>query len=122
MTLEILYVEDDALVRELTLELLSDGSRAVVAVATGEEALSVLSEKRFDLVVTDISLPAMSGVELARQVAANYPSLPIILASGYLLDPKDCGLGAQVRAIAKPFTTLTFDQLVQELCTSPGAS
>jgi two-component system cell cycle response regulator CpdR len=114
--LRVLYIEDNALVRELTCELLADGSREVVAVATGEEALSAFNAKRFDLVLTDVSLPAMSGLELARRVKRIDPAVPIILATGYPLDPNDCQLGPQVKAITKPIHASDLDALIQQLC------
>jgi two-component system cell cycle response regulator CpdR len=111
----VLYVEDNALVREITCELLADGLRDVVAVATGEEALSAFRAQPFDLVVTDVSLPAMSGVELVRRIQSIDPTLPIILASGYSLNVEQYQLGPRVRAMKKPFDLPAFDALIQEL-------
>jgi two-component system, cell cycle response regulator CpdR len=115
-TLRVLYVEDNALVRELTCELLSDGRLEVVAVATGEEALCAFKAQRFDLMVTDVSLPAMSGLELARRVKGIDPAIPIILATGYPLDTVSCRLGSRVRAITKPIHVPDLDALIQQLC------
>ena len=114
--LRVLYIEDDELVREITCELLADASLEVTAVATGEEALSEFRARRFDIMVTDVSLPAMSGLELVRQVKSIDPSMPVILASGYPLDPDDCRLGPRVKAITKPFNRPELDVLIQELC------
>jgi CheY-like chemotaxis protein len=114
--LRVLYIEDDKLVREITCELLADASREVTAVATGEEALSEVNARRFDIMVTDVSLPAMSGLELVRQVKTIDPSMPVILASGYPLDPEDCRLGPRVKAITKPFNRPELDVLIEELC------
>jgi two-component system cell cycle response regulator CpdR len=114
--LKVLYIEDNPLVREITCELLSDGSREVTAVATGEEGLSAVFSRRFDIVVTDVSLPAMSGLEFARQVKLIDPAMPIILASGYPLNAEDCRLGANVKTITKPFNPPDLDSLIQELC------
>ncbi len=115
--LKVLYIEDNPLVREITCELLSDdGTRDVTAVATGEEGLSAVLNRRFDIVVTDVSLPAMSGLEFARQVKLIDPGMPIILASGYPLNAKDCRLGANVKTITKPFNPPDLDSLIQELC------
>jgi two-component system, cell cycle response regulator CpdR len=114
--LRVLYVEDNALVRELTCELLSDGVREVVAVATGEEALAAFSAQRFDLMLTDVSLPVMSGLELARRVKVIDSTVPIILVTGYPLDPAHCRLGPDVRAITKPIHVPDLDALIQQLC------
>ena len=112
--MKVLYVEDNALVRELTVELLADGKRQITAVATAEEALS-LEPHRFDLVITDVSLPGISGVELARRLQGVDASLPIILVSGYRLDTEEFRLGANIRAITKPFGSPELEALIQEL-------
>jgi two-component system, cell cycle response regulator CpdR len=117
----VLYVEDVALVREITSELLARERWEIVAVGSGEEALGALEGNRFDLVVTDISLPAMSGVELARKLTQLAPSLPVILASGYALDLDPMRLGPTVRAIRKPFDRKQLDALIEELCGSSSA-
>jgi CheY-like chemotaxis protein len=114
----VLYVEDNALVREITYELLSVDDREVIAVATGEEALSVFQESRFDLVVTDISLPAMSGMDLVRHLKKLDPSIPIILASGYPIASEDARLDSNMRAIMKPFEAPQLETLIRDLCGS----
>ena len=63
--LRILYVEDNPIVREITSELLVHDQRQIVALGTAEEALQEFSEHDFDVVITDVSLPAMSGLDLA---------------------------------------------------------
>jgi len=116
LPLRMLYIEDNALVREITCDLLAADIREIVAVATGEEAISIFEAGRFDLVVTDVSLPAMSGLELMRRIREIAPSMPIILATGYPLDPVDYRLGPSIRAITKPFSPPELRALIQELC------
>jgi CheY-like chemotaxis protein len=116
--LRVLYIEDNALVREITCDLLADDAREIVAVATGEEALCAFEESPFDIVVTDVSLPAMSGFELVRRVKQLAPSTPVILASGYPLNIEECRLGSQVRAITKPFDAPELEALIADLCGS----
>jgi CheY-like chemotaxis protein len=117
----VLYIEDNALVREITCELLADDSREIVALGSAEEALLAFKDNRFDIVVTDVSLPAMSGIELARQIRGLAPSMPVILASGYEMDIAELRLGAKVRTIRKPFDTQQLNALIQELCGSGTA-
>jgi two-component system, cell cycle response regulator CpdR len=116
LPLRVLYIEDNALVREITSDLLADDMREVVAVATAEEALSVFKAGRFDIVVTDVSLPAMSGLDLVRHLKQIAPSVPIVLASGYHLDPNFFRLGSNIRAITKPFGAPELQALIEELC------
>jgi CheY-like chemotaxis protein len=114
--LRILYVEDNAIVREVTSELLVQDQRHIVALGTAEEALQEFSEHEFDVVITDISLPAMSGLDLARKILNIEPKAPIIIASGYFLDLSLNAWGPNVRAIVKPFEGPEIDALIEELC------
>jgi two-component system, cell cycle response regulator CpdR len=115
--LRVLYVEDNAIVRELTCELLiEDAAREIVAVATAEEALQSFGAKPFDLIITDVSLPGMSGIEFVRRLQGIDATVPIILVSGYPLDPEDCRLGPKVRALTKPFELPAMNALIQSLC------
>jgi two-component system cell cycle response regulator CpdR len=114
--LRILYVEDNAIVREVTSELLVQDQRHIVALGTAEEALQEFSEHEFDVVITDISLPAMSGLDLARKILNIEPKAPIIIASGYFLDLSLNTWGPNVRAIVKPFEGPEIDALIEELC------
>jgi two-component system cell cycle response regulator CpdR len=116
MTLRILYVEDNPLVREVTSELLSQDERQVTALGTAEEALNAFKADPFDVVITDISLPVMSGLDLARNILTLKPSVPIIIASGYALTSVVQNLGPNVRTIVKPFEACQIDSLITDLC------
>ena len=114
--LRILYVEDDPLVREITSELLTQPQRHIVAVSTAEEALREFEAGPFDVVITDVSLPAMSGLHLAKRLLELEPKVPIIVASGYALELSPQTWGPGVRAIVKPFEPAAMDSLIAELC------
>jgi len=79
----VLLVEDDALIRMSTAEMLMDLGHDVLEAEDAEAALALLEGGRFDVMLTDLSLPGMSGDALAAQVLAQYPGLGIIFASGY---------------------------------------
>ena len=97
--LRILYVEDNPLVREVTYELLSQPGRQILATSSAEEALEVFKPDAFDVVVTDVSLPVMSGLDMVRHMLRAAPSMAIIIATGYRLpvDPKSIGPHARAR-------------------------
>lgn len=114
--LRILYVEDNDLVRDITQEILSQPSRTVVAVGSAEEALELFEPDAFDVVVTDVSLPAMSGLDLARQLLQRAPTVPIIIATGYTLHSENIALGERARVITKPIEQEQIDELLKELC------
>jgi two-component system cell cycle response regulator CpdR len=116
----ILYVEDNSIVREVTAELLAQEQRDIVAVATAEEALREFRERSFNVVITDVSLPQMSGLDLARKILDIDPKVLIIVASGYYLDLSLQKWGPNVRAIVKPFEAADIDALIAELRKAGG--
>jgi CheY-like chemotaxis protein len=120
--LRVLYVEDNELVREITCELLACEAREIVAVGSGEAALSEFKDGRFDILITDLSLPAMSGFDLVRHVKRLAPSIPVIVASGYPLNLDKAQLGQKVRSITKPLEAPQLDALIQDLCQGPAYS
>jgi CheY-like chemotaxis protein len=81
--LRLLVVEDNADARYLVCETLRALGHAVEAVASGEDALPLLASQSFDVLFTDVSLPGMSGVDLARQARSQVPGLALLFASGY---------------------------------------
>ena len=120
-TLRILYVEDNPLVREITCELLSQPAREVLAVSSAEEALKVFKPGAFDVVLTDVSLPAMSGLDMARRILNLAPSTAIIIASGHVLHVDPACMGPHVRVIQKPFDAPQIESLLSELCGETGS-
>ena len=78
---EILIVDDDDVIRDTLFELLSTDYRCDTA-ETAEEALAKLEAERFEIVLTDISLPGLSGRELLGRVLLLYPGTQVIIVSG----------------------------------------
>ena len=81
--MNILLVEDSDEVSCITIEYLHELGHQVVAVSAAEKAIAQLRNGAFDAVMTDIRLPGMSGIELARKLVKDYPKLPVVIASGY---------------------------------------
>ncbi len=77
----ILVVDDDAAIRDTLYELLSEEHLCHVA-ETAERALSWLAKDVYDVVLTDISMPGLSGIELLSHVRQNRPHTPVIIISG----------------------------------------
>ncbi|SRR6266496_2314165 len=78
---EILVVDDDEIIRDTLCELLSEEYLCQTA-QTAEEALAKLEARTFDVVLTDISMPGLSGLELLGRVLQEYPKTPVIIISG----------------------------------------
>lgn len=119
---KVLLVDDDhsclAMLGSLILE--SAGVAPCYAMS-GEEALKVMQEKEFDLIITDFNMPGMNGIELAEQAQEIAPSTPIILNSGALSPEivqraKDCGV---VGVLEKPFNLDIMLSLIDSILSLP---
>lgn len=78
----ILIVEDEDLLREGVQEVLEMNGYVVIGAADGIEALQWLSETQVDLVVTDLVMPNMDGVDFVAKLRERYAHLPVIVVSG----------------------------------------
>ena len=78
---DILVVEDDVNLNQIYCSTLNNNSFNAVPAFDGEEALNIMAEKNFDLVISDIMMPCVDGYELTRQLRDYYPELPILMIS-----------------------------------------
>jgi two-component system, NtrC family, response regulator HydG len=79
----ILVVDDDPIICRQLARLYSQGGYRVTITTLAEQALEFLGDQDIDLVVTDIRLPGMSGVELARRIVERWNDIPIIVMTGF---------------------------------------
>jgi CheY-like chemotaxis protein len=79
----VLLVEDNPQVRAFADDLLVDLGCNVLCAACGDDALAALADNEVDVVLSDIVMPGMSGIELASRIAELRPDLPVVLATGY---------------------------------------
>ncbi len=114
----VLLAEDDERVRNVTAEVLRDAGFTVIAAADGVAALEVVrGGKHVDLLITDVVMPRMKGPQLAAEVAAVLPDLPVIFVSGYVAGE----LGADhvekphYDYLQKPFSNDRLVELAREL-------
>jgi signal transduction histidine kinase/response regulator RpfG family c-di-GMP phosphodiesterase len=116
--LRVLIVEDDANTREATRELLELLDAKVLAVDSAQAALDVIAQQLFDVLLTDVRMPGMSGLDLARAMKRVQPRVRVVLASGYgtslLAELGDELSGATL--LPKPFN---FDELEQAVFRKP---
>ncbi len=102
----ILYVEDDAQVRQVAVEYLSRICKEVLEAENGKEALNIWRDLKPDIIITDISMPKMNGIDMARYIRSEDLKTPIIVATAYtdqdyLLKAVELQL---VKYIVKPIT------------------
>ncbi|TKD50810.1 histidine kinase famiy protein [Sphingomonas baiyangensis] len=116
---QILMVEDQPQVAELGKAMLEDLGYGVMHVDSAQRALDLLRDgKEFRLLFTDIVMPGMSGVALAQTVRREFPSLPVLLTTGY----SDRALDEDSRAfelVRKPYRRADLAQRVRQLLEGP---
>ena len=100
-SLRLLLVDDEELVRVGTGEMLRELGHEVLEACDGEQALNMLGDKAFDVVVTDYKMPRMDGAKLAERIRAVKPGLPILLITGYTGTTDDT---PNLPRLAKPFS------------------
>ncbi|MFK3968693.1 ATP-binding protein [Ensifer adhaerens] len=101
--LRVLLVDDDFLIAMSSVDMLIDLGHEVVEAHSGKEALAHLKDDgRFDLLITDYSMPEMTGGDLANAARDLFPDLPILIASGYAELPP--GIDFDVARLAKPYS------------------
>jgi DNA-binding NtrC family response regulator len=111
----VLVVDDEPTIRRFARRVLTEHGFAVLEAENGAEALGLIHESsaRLDVVVSDVVMPKLNGVQLLRQLAIMHPDLPVILMSGYAgPELAERGIQAPCSVLAKPFRP---DQLVAEV-------
>ncbi|HIJ85499.1 MAG: helix-turn-helix, Fis-type [Magnetococcales bacterium] len=104
----ILVVDDDQAIRDISGKILGRAGYDLALANTAEEGLEKCAATRFDLVVTDLSLPGMSGARFSEVLLERHPKLKILIFSGLLTSAHD-GMSQSVLArpglhfLAKPF-------------------
>jgi CheY-like chemotaxis protein len=101
----LLYVEDNVRIAEITEMMLEDLGFEVTWAESGEEALQRIDDapEPFDLVFSDVVMPGISGVGLAKRLARDCPDLPVVLTSGFSAELV-AGFGSEFELLQKPFT------------------
>ncbi|MFP5455178.1 MAG: ATP-binding protein [Alphaproteobacteria bacterium] len=103
--LDILLVEDDSRVQASTRAGLAELGHAVRACSSGEEALAILAERQsFDLVLTDVMMPGMTGPELIATISRDYPGISVLFVTGYVGEAGQTEDFADHEVLRKPFT------------------
>jgi CheY-like chemotaxis protein len=114
--LKILIVDDQEIIRELISEILrSDGHNITVA-ATGVDALLQLNKGQFDLIISDLSMPDMTGSQLASEIRAKGDHTPFILLTGFgdeMLAQGSTPPGVDL-VLSKPVTSASLYQAIKK--------
>jgi CheY-like chemotaxis protein len=82
-TLKVLYVEDEIILRDTTCNSLNSILKEVVVADNGKEGLEKFKSDKFDLIITDLSMPVMSGTEMIMAIREIDKNIPIIITTAY---------------------------------------
>jgi len=122
--IKILIIDDDPVVRDVIAEMLGLAGYEVVLAGTAAEGLELFMDKQIGLVVSDIVLPDISGLELLEAIRLHRPSLPIVLVTG--VNARDNLTEALARGadglVAKPFTQTELCDAVEDALERAGGS
>ncbi len=114
----VLYLDDEAALVSLSGRLLQRMGYVPVGFTEAEEALAAFtaSPHEFDLVLTDMAMPRMSGIDFAQRVLSVRPDIPVLLASGYVRpDEVERALAAGIRKVIwKPSTITEMGAILRE--------
>ena len=79
----ILVIDDEPGIRTVLTDILEDEKYTVITAGDGFEGLSILKESSVDLVILDIWLPNMGGIDVLKEIKKEYPDLEVIIISGH---------------------------------------
>jgi signal transduction histidine kinase/DNA-binding response OmpR family regulator len=117
---KVLVVEDNDLNRDMFARYLTEMGHNAILAANGKEMLPILERERFDLVITDLSMPGISGWQVAERVKKRSPGVPVILVSGWAIQQDDARLresGIDF-ILQKPCTLSDFEEMVEKALSS----
>jgi CheY-like chemotaxis protein len=117
--LTVLVVEDEVLINMGIVSMLEDMGHKAIDAYSGQEALACLkSRSGIDLVITDLGMPGMNGMELAKSIQVTWPNLPIILATGYTEAPS--GEKSSLPKLMKPFLQEDLAAMIKDVMAKFG--
>ncbi|MFC1619681.1 response regulator [Candidatus Neomarinimicrobiota bacterium] len=113
----ILLVDDDPDTRNIVPRILSKCNYTVSTCSSGSQALEYLAQEHFDLVLSDVRMPGMSGFELLRSIRDSYPELPVILLTAIAdLDSEMEAARADMHGyLRKPYTAAELTDAVRAM-------
>jgi CheY-like chemotaxis protein len=112
----ILVAEDDPLIREIIVDMLVMLDFDLIVAASGHEALRLIDmSDGADLLITDLNMPGMDGIELAHHVRGFYPEIPILFVSGRLYLLETGSPPEPYRCLRKPFRMRELTKTVSDM-------
>ncbi|MEO7991301.1 MAG: two-component regulator propeller domain-containing protein [Chryseolinea sp.] len=116
----VLVVDDNATNRTILKTQLEQWKLLPILASSGSEALQILTQQRFDLVITDMQMPDMDGVQLTNLIKSKHTSLPVILLSSIGDESKKKHPGLFSAVLNKPVKQLQFSRVIHSVLSPEG--
>lgn len=120
----ILYVDDEECLAMLGADLLEDYGYQVCCAFNGDEALNLFAQDPdgFDVVITDESMPGMTGIQLAQELYRHSSNIPVILCSGHMLTMQEDGMAQTniTAVLAKTDVCMKLPDMLERLFETVG--
>ncbi|MBD3332568.1 response regulator [candidate division GN15 bacterium] len=115
--LHILAIDDQAVILDLISAMCRSMGHRVSTADSGAEGLKLARSEDFDLVLTDLAMPDMSGLEVARQIHAEHPGIPIILVTGWegMVSEEDLASAGITKMLNKPFRIEQLTEIIKSV-------
>ena len=118
--LKVLYVEDEIVLRDTTCSSLNSILKEVVVADNGQDGLEKFKNDSFDLIITDLSMPVMTGTEMIVEIRKENKDIPIVVTTAYgsqnedIIKLKDIGMDEYVM---KPVDMMKLIQAIDQAIT-----
>jgi len=111
----ILVVDDSEPIRDLMCLILEENGYHVESACNGKEGFELFTQKRFDMVFTDLIMPVMTGCELAEKIKGTNKDIPVVLVTAWAVDYSESELRSKGidHIVNKPFQDIQLLQLVR---------
>jgi len=111
----IILVDDDAVVRDMLVDLVASLGYSADAAASGEEALAMFDRDRYDVVLTDLLMPGMTGWDVLEAVRGRDPQIPVIIITGSPVIDDIRAAQPGVAVVKKPVDVMLLDTLIKRM-------
>jgi CheY-like chemotaxis protein len=109
----ILIIDDEQSVRDTLSRALSFDGHSVVTAASGPEALTLFEPGKFHLVITDFTMPGMTGEQVAAEIKSRAPSQPVVAVTGHIENLHRTPVRGLDGYIGKPFSLADLREMIE---------